>query len=56
MVAMSQQPMMMPTAELDTPMCSHSFVTVGITCVHAAMFAGRSGPCMGLEDSSSAMR
>ena len=32
MVAMSQQPMTKPTAELDTPMWSHSFVTVGITC------------------------
>ena len=30
-VAMSQQPMMRPTAELDTPMWSHSRVTVGIT-------------------------
>jgi len=32
MVAMSQQPMTNPTAELETPMWSHSFVTVGITC------------------------
>lgn len=41
MVAMSQQPMMMPTAELDTPMWSHSLVTVGMTCGQAGTLAGR---------------
>ena len=41
MVAMSQQPMMMPTAELDTPMWSHSLVTVGMTCAQAGALAGR---------------
>ena len=30
MVAMSQQPMMMPTVELGTPMCAHSSVMVGM--------------------------
>ena len=37
MVAMSQQPMMMPTVLLGTPMCAHSSVIVGMMRLSAGV-------------------